>query len=361
MHLHRSTIGLVAAILFLALAGSATAQNLQPFGPIDWEPDGQPFAPPDVSTYGNGPSLNYGVFFEYDRLYWTIGAPHVAQIGFPGPQFIGGTPIPNSLNTSDFGASFTWGNRFELGYIEDCGYGWELSYQRVATQENEFAYASPNLVVLFNDPLGIASAGVLVGLFGSPIHVLNETRLNSLELLHLYRSCPDDFGSYCEFGIGPRYVQLDDTFTFDDFGVTGTKVKTNLKNNLVGGELAFKWKNVREKWTFGIEARGMVAANFQNTQQIGRLVLTADDFDNSFTNGRNDTELAEVAELRVETSYQLTKAIAVRVEYTAMGMDGISRASERVDYALPNMGINNSNRREGLFVNGISFGIEVNR
>ncbi|HZZ70699.1 MAG TPA: BBP7 family outer membrane beta-barrel protein [Pirellulales bacterium] len=378
MQLQRLTLGLVAIVLALAVARPATAQNLQPLGPIGEDVDGQPFAPAELSTYGNGPSLNYGVFFQYDALFWNFSRPRITQVGFPGvgTATAGGLALSNSdTNTNDtsfINPNFRNGNRYELGYIQDNGWGWELSYAETSPAWSNATYQNPT--ILFADPGAIVlnAPGILAYTFGEGVNFSNSDKLTSIELMRTVRSDPDDFGSYGEFMFGARYFELDDIFRISDqiqfdntFG-DGFDVSTQVKNQLVGPQVGFKWKNVREKWTFGVEARGMIAANLEDTRQSVRVVLTdpllgVKILDNSLQNGRHDTELAELGELRVESSYELTKAVKVHIEYTAMGVNGISRASERVIYALPNMGINGSNRNEAMFINGVSFGVEINR
>ncbi len=42
-------------------------------------------------------------------------------------------------------------------------------------------------------------------------------------------------------------------------------------------------------------------------------------------------------------------------------MDGISRASNRIVYSVPQMDIKHSSTMQDIFINGINFGIEINR
>ena len=46
----------------------------------------QIFAPADVSTFGGEQEPNEGYFFQFDGLYWSISAPEVVPIGFPGTR-----------------------------------------------------------------------------------------------------------------------------------------------------------------------------------------------------------------------------------------------------------------------------------
>src|SRR5690242_13715556 len=44
----------------------------EPFAPVGFIQKLQPFAPVDVSDYGNGPRARRGFFFSYERLDWSI-------------------------------------------------------------------------------------------------------------------------------------------------------------------------------------------------------------------------------------------------------------------------------------------------
>src|SRR5262245_24699751 len=53
----------------------------QPFAPVQFDHDLQPFAPADISEYGNGPPSRVGFFASYERLYWSISKPALAIVG----------------------------------------------------------------------------------------------------------------------------------------------------------------------------------------------------------------------------------------------------------------------------------------
>ena len=74
-----------------------------------------------------------------------------------------------------------------------------------------------------------------------------------------------------------------------------------------------------------------------------------------------DEEFSPTAEFRLQASYYLTKAFALKVGYTALYVDSVSRASNRVEWSLPTYGILQNNTSEYVLANGLSFGIEMNR
>jgi len=72
-------------------------------------------------------------------------------------------------------------------------------------------------------------------------------------------------------------------------------------------------------------------------------------------------EFSPIVELRMQSSFQLTRAIAVRAGYSAIYMDGLARASSMVDYQLEGMGILDEENTQDVTMHGFTFGIEVNR
>ncbi len=437
MHLHRFTVRLAALVTVLALARCASAQNAQPFGPIDWDPDCQPFAQADLSTYGDGPSQNTGMFFNYSRVYWSVGGPKLAGIGdatqnglsFVFPNVQTQTNVINSIDTTDFGQRMDWGNRFEVGYMMDNHQGWLFGWNRVSGFQNQ---DYNDATVLFRDPLGMLSDFAVGGVFpagyplagqryaadlngnrvfgpsgrdtgtgfppvpptldGIPdtaaatdlgdlvrvvpvfdtIRVQNVIKINHLELLYLWRSCRSDWGSEYEWMFGAGYTQVDDTFNVVATGgvLADSFWNTNIKNNIIGPKIGLRWSNIRERWKFGLEGRFLAGANIQNLVQEGEFGsnlggnAVGTPFNlraQSFTNDRHDLTFAPVGDFRVETSYTVTQAIALRLGYTFQAIGGISRAANRIDYAFPHLGFTDNHMNDFVIANGVDFGIEINR
>ena len=79
------------------------------------------------------------------------------------------------------------------------------------------------------------------------------------------------------------------------------------------------------------------------------------------TNSDYAREFAPTFELRVEGRYQATRCISFHAGWTGIVMDGIARGSSLVEYQVPAMGIDMDNNREGVFINGVTFGVDINR
>ncbi len=74
------------------------------------------------------------------------------------------------------------------------------------------------------------------------------------------------------------------------------------------------------------------------------------------------TTFAPVGEIRLNVAYQVTRSIALKVGYTGLVVGNVTRASNRVDYSQVKLiSIAPGGTHQGLFVNGINFGVEVNR
>ena len=77
----------------------------------------------------------------------------------------------------------------------------------------------------------------------------------------------------------------------------------------------------------------------------------------AFSYGRRDDSFTPVIEFRAEGSYQLTSAIALKLGYTAVFVDNITRAAESVRWYLPDMGLLSSGDQD-ILINGATFGVE---
>jgi hypothetical protein len=68
-----------------------------------------------------------------------------------------------------------------------------------------------------------------------------------------------------------------------------------------------------------------------------------------------------VAELRAEARYELFRTVSIHAGWTGLWAGGICRASDSILYSLPNMGIDTSSNNQSVFINGLTFGVDINR
>ncbi len=207
---------LAALVLATAALGSAVrAGDWLPLLPDQDFYDFQLFAPPDLQEYGVYHRPSEGIFFSYDRLYWSVTVPRVREVGTTdtgrylipsqpiSPQAIvqlnnggiigsgtaggsviggifiyGADPLELDLNTSWMRTGMTWGNRYEGGWIYDEK-GMLFSYFDTGNQKqtfqtmSEFAASSPTQIFTQTTTSG-ATGG-----FGTTSTPLTSTTITS--------------------------------------------------------------------------------------------------------------------------------------------------------------------------------------
>jgi hypothetical protein len=465
---------LLMTTVVLVGIGSARAQDWTPFGPSNVRYDLDLFAPPDLSAYADWPRPNEGFFFQYDRLYWSISGPRRTPIGQGGtalgffngpPQFdptaqnpsLIVTPYASTADTGFIKADQVWGNRYELGFMED-NKGWLVSIMNLQKQTQQMIAGSTaatvgglpagqtiifrdpqgllfgfvdtngdgvdddlNSATLFNPPPGKFPAGTF-GVFGRPlpanlnfnlappgsitpttyagftdfgdevalvplfnsITAINQTSMVGTEIDRTWRYPTTKYGVWDGF-FGVRWLLFRDVFdvlAINDTPSNGTVPvglpgasfwDTTVDNNMFGPQLGFRYSHEVARFNIQCEGRFMAAINFQSTHLNGEIAsalnpLTVDPINEplllvrtSFASWKYDETFSPVGELRVNVNYQLTKAVAIQAGYNAILGGGISRASRRIDYVLPALQINNFNKNDVFFTNGINLGITFNR
>ncbi|MGC4006794.1 MAG: BBP7 family outer membrane beta-barrel protein [Pirellulales bacterium] len=394
-----------------------------PFAPaeIAEEHNFRPFEPADLSMYGNGPQANEGFFFTYERLVWAFTGPKDSPIGDEASAgVINNAAGFNFLNLNSFDNSFintqtVWGNRFEGGYVEDDR-GWLVSTAHVHTQHSQRTLGATNIA--FADPLGLNLQFVdfnndgidddlnLNGIFGntspfnfdalpfpisdgvldtyvgpdfgdqislpinfSNVFVFNQTKLSTIELMRVNRWEPLHYGGTIEFIYGARYMNVADKFGIFGFNgqgvITQLAIQNAIDNRMIGGQVGLRYNRQTGRWRVGAEARFTAAANFQNTRLEGNYIGSGGQLQagllNAYNDAQTDTTFAPIGELRLDASYQITKAFSIKCGYTGIVAGGVSRASRRVGYIFPEAAINDINKHDTFISNGFNFGFEVNR
>jgi hypothetical protein len=231
----------------------------------------------------------------------------------------------------------------------------------------------PNLDPNVSQPIGGGDQVRFATTFDT-VKMTNRVSFDGVELMRTSRIPRFHDGSDFQLLYGVRYLQVKDRFTIlgvNDGGVfDSTYMNTTIQNEIVGPQIGFRWSLQRERWTCSAEGRFMAAANFQNgnqywtyaTETLTPPVRNAPAVTvSAVRNEAHNTEFTPLGELRVQTSYYLTRAVALKVGYTVLYADGIQRAANSVHYSLPNFGIRNNDGDDYILTNGLSFGVEVNR
>lgn len=399
----------LVAWAWVLLAGlSASAQGLS---------DMQLFAPANLSNYGNGPQANEGFFFAFDGLMWSISAPNVTTIGQPsaqGREVDYADPLGNvyqaiqnnSHDTSIFDSEVVTGQRYEIGFVHNHK-GLLFSAWRLNSQtQTEFA---DSLEMVFDDrelpggdrhlwgpiyipEVGDPVMGDLPVTFASAM-IRNRVQTWGVELDYLCRTKPTHSGGYFEFFAGARYLEFDDRFLLQAYGerisegdddddddlIEGTLAdsywRQDAKNHIVGPQLGARWFKRYGRWVLSTEGKFMAGYNTQTTEQIGLVGSELDPSEGNlnepaamgptrFTHRHTNDEWSPCVEFRVGLDWQATKSISIGAGYTAMWIDGITRASNTINYEFgtaSTMGILADKSTEDVFMNGANFRIVVNR
>jgi hypothetical protein len=317
----------------------------------------------------------------------------------------------NSLDTEFIETEFVWGNRFELGYVVD-DHGWLVSALHAHTHDRRLDTATlgggefdgvTDVNAAFLDPLGVTfgyldlnNDGVdddlnqngTNGRAGTPddfedqalspirfdvVLAQNRTSSHGVELMKIWRLPRMHYGGVWEWYLGARYLNMTDEFTVDANGgiLADFDLFSRVNNFIVGPQVGARWARSRGRWTVSAEGRFLAAASFQQVRLRGSYAtlaapggprgafqnLTSSHFDDAQT----DEQFAPVGELRLETQLKLTRALSLRMGYNGLVVGGISRASRRIDYTLPELSILDDRKNESFIVNGFNFGFELNR
>lgn len=77
--------------------------------------------------------------------------------------------------------------------------------------------------------------------------------------------------------------------------------------------------------------------------------------------GLNNVQFSPACEFRAGANCWLTQGCAVKFSYTGIFLPNMTRASNSINYSLPNIGIINGEHHQAVILNGLTLGIEFNR
>jgi hypothetical protein len=198
----------------------------------------------------------------------------------------------------------------------------------------------------------------------------NKTTMFSLELMKIWRLPRMHYGGVWEWMAGVRYLNMTDQFDVVGQGGLFDEMTVNslLNNHIVGPQFGARWARSRGRWTVSAEGRFTAGVNLQQACVKGRYAtsfvatpalpnLSPRWFDETTM----DSEFAPTGELRFETQFLVTRLVSLRMGYTGLVAGGTGRASRRVDWSLPHIGVLDAHKNEAFIVNGFNFGFEINR
>jgi hypothetical protein len=390
MLLNRTIPFMAVGLLILLIGASASGQGLQGM---------QLFAPAEVSSYGRGTQPNEGFFFVFDGLYWTITPPRVTTVGKEGLDRIAyrGPNLNtdeidqhNTLDTGQFGAEFTVGNRIEFGRVSN-NHGWMVSVFEMRDQGQVITVNDVDVV--FDDvAFGLGGQHLLDGnvnpnappnvILPLPVTFTTLTMHNvvstwGIEADYIGRSDELHNGGFFEWFIGPRYLEFKDKFWFDANGgiLDASEVVNDADNHIIAGQLGARFFKKQGRWMLSTEGRGFAGLNYQNIHQSGFLGSNLAPIGTTgFPQVMGPTDINHTefisqfspgAEMRVEARYQITRSVTFRAGWTGLWLGNIARASNMINYTLDPehtyLGILRDHNTQNVFMNGLVIGIDVNR
>lgn len=201
------------------------------------------------------------------------------------------------------------------------------------------------------------------------ITVRHATELTSVEVTGIRRKRTTYHGAAVDGFLGVRYIEFDDRMNvLARGGILGdTSFNNQALNRLVGPQIGFHYHKRSGRWDFGMQARGMFAANFVSQRLNGDIadhlpagvVNTPNVAPTSYNATRHDELFSPVGEFRAEASVLLTSKVAFKFGWNGLIMGGLTRAANTIQYSLPKPGLRGG--KEEAFAQGVSVGFEINR
>lgn len=353
--------------------------------PFAFDPDFRWFEPmydADLADMKPKKRANTGWYGSYDRMELWLSRPEEQ-----GSHWL-----------LDHGS----GNRYDLGYMLDEDHGWAMTYMNLGV--NAFDGVNRERLNRYNlgelegepEPAGPPFGEVVPPWDGNNFGYNerfvelrdseNVADFHSFELNKTWRLEPYHYGGMLEPLIGFRYMRFSDTYQRmvynagnfldpyqpqdpdDPTILPGEQVLTDRSeatNDLVGGQIGFRYFKFVDRFRYSAELRVFSMANFQSNRRQTHTELTLyddDEIDAEVAHyirekgdplyGRSD-EFAFGYDIRSEVSYTLTRMIELRgglqMIDIAQGLwrGGLGEANNRTD-------------QRGIMA-GFTFGVALNR
>jgi hypothetical protein len=229
--------------------------------------------------------------------------------------------------------------------------------------------ADGNIILLFTDFEDLHQFNI----FFDNVTVRSVTETDGVELMWTHQLTNNHYmakhqNNRVSIAGGARFLRLYDQFRVDAEGsILGRSFwDTSFTNQIVGPQVMLSWVNQRQRWRLSADTRFLFGFNVADWDQNGLMgeelipgALNRPLYarPTAFTDGLRETEFSPVAELRVQASYHVTKAAALKFGYTGSYIGNIRRAAPSVHYSLPDMGYVDTGGEEFL-INGFDLGVE---
>lgn len=382
--------------------------------------DGQIFDVQVPSSYSGGTRANEGFFFGFTGLYWCLPSQDDATIGNENihTQAVFGVPYSemgitetklqgNTFNTNVLEDKWEMGQKYEFGFMNGHR-GWSVSIFNVGNNQSTIR---DGVQIAFDDQPTGNDNGFLQGYvqtqqaLNPPARerlgvqfdragIFNSIDMWSVDFNLIGRMHPTHCGIF-EWGFGVRYVRWDENLGFQSLDRTNdadeivtiasvldySNWSTDAVNDMVGPQIGMRWYRTQDRFTLEVNAKFTAAYNYQQVRQSGWIASMAggqrngDDYyyyapdipvGGMAVTERKKTydEFTPIVELGIQANILLTNKVAFTMGWTGMYMNGVARPGSMVDYTFGPEGIMNlydGNNRQDVFINGVNFGLTINR
>ncbi len=378
---------LMAFVIAAFLSCTGWAQEFQPLIEPDYfGPDLQFFAPAVVDDYGGQQLARTGFFATYERVFTNVSRPKDAppdNLGFPQIGDPGTQPASIQGQFGSFEGDWTWGDRYELGYMTQDDHGWLCSVTTVTGPNSSYIIPQDSLEGFVGGEDGggtVPNIPAIIGLEQS----LNKASLTSVEVNKVWRADPFHNGTVFEPMVGVRYARFIDYYKHDIYGrfdadplsgypdflvpnidgpfeVIRTR-KADFDNMMLGGQLGFRLHRQFGHWSLSGEVRAFAMQNWQflsiyeqqtayqyeqGTPPQPRIQTINTSAPPTYVDNH---EFVWGGEFRGNVSYDITRDIMLKFGVTVLDLgQGVGRGGN----------LNGGN--QDVLMAGLNFGISYNR
>ena len=290
-----------------------------------FEYDYKPMTPYEVTSLDNYVAPNTGWFFTYDRTYLSTSRP--SQVDSNSSQFPGGS-------------DFTWGNRYELGYMSESNDGYNI---RWLGQEGGFFSAGQDSSV--SNPL------------------MTRTGLDTVAINRSFRECLKG-GGYFEPYVGIRYFGVNDS-TIEDVVIVGgnNRFIQRVSNSMIGGHVGSRFVKRSGRFTNSLDCS--FGAGYNSQSYFSSDITTTGTTIALSEFNRSDNSFTPIIDLSFLSACNLTRDISVRMGvHLIYSWEGIARANTLTQAFNPNslpIAPINGIATQDIVAAGFSWGLEWKR
>lgn len=224
-------------------------------------------------------------------------------------------------------------------------------------------------VVQTNEILIPGDLGLAVNNFNSAdqVHVEYTSQIQGTEANIILCNACGDCDRYCqsiEWIGGVRYLSLTEGFslTSTDSAESVSTYRIHTQNNLYGGQLGARIRRCYGR--LSLEGTGKAAAFYNDANQAQDPILDfptggGPDFVYRDRRSASDTTTSFVGELSLTGVYQLNGVWGLRAGYNLLWIENVALAPDQLDFTDTLASGTTINTDGGVFVHGLSAGIEA--